>query len=78
MSRELITLMGETENDFAPKGHGVEYKDQELIVTAFWGGKMRKQFLQLTIGDRYVQLSNAQVTQLIRALLEGFKLDELK
>lgn len=76
MSHNIITIKAKREADIRRTGIGVEYKSQTLSVSTYWGGKEDGVSLQLTLDNDYVQLTNAQVTKLLRAILEGMKLKE--
>ena len=73
MATELKTLKGKIE---IPLKNGImtsDYKDVDVLLTRFWGGKERGVSLQITFLNEnenysHVQLNNENVKQLIEEL----------
>lgn len=66
----MSTTLGSVKSTASP-----DPVSREIYVNQFWGGKERGRCLQLTIGERYVQLDREGVTAL-RELLDGYEADE--
>lgn len=69
MSTELKTIKGVKECEIRTKGL-MNYVEQEMNVTSYYGGQKNGAMIQITIGGSYVGLTKKQVKSLIKTLTE--------
>lgn len=69
MSTELTPIIGRTEFPH-PETMQSTYKEDELLLTSFSGGKENGRMLQLTLIHGHIQLTKDQVKDLIQTLSE--------